>query len=137
MSRIYVASSWRNPLHTELIRLLRGRQYDVFDYRNPPNGTPFKWEQIGLPNPCSNEQFVSTVLNSERAAHGFLSDFRGMQWADTCILIEPSGRSAHLELGWMAGRGKRTIVLADEYPDLMLLMADHLCVSIEEVLQVL
>ena len=30
------------------------------------------------------------------------------RWDDTFVLVLPCGRSAHLELGWAVGQGKRT-----------------------------
>jgi hypothetical protein len=66
-----------------------------------------------------------------------MADFSAMRWADTCVMLLPSGRSAHLELGWMAGAGKRTCILTQdgEEPELMALLADKICISIEEVLE--
>lgn len=66
---------------------------------------------------------------------GFNADFAAMRWADTCVLLLPCGRSAHLELGWMAGAGKRTIIVTQDgkEPELMALLADHICVSTSEV----
>ena len=62
-----------------------------------------------------------------------------MEWADTCVLLLPSGRSAHLEAGYMKGRGKRLIIHIPEYdgPDLMYLLADNITVTIFELLEVL
>ena len=59
-----------------------------------------------------------------------------MKWADTGVLLLPCGRSAHLELGWMAGAGKRTIILTrdGEEPELMALLASEICISVEELL---
>jgi len=53
------------------------------------------------------------------------------------VMLQPCGRSAALELGWAAGAGKRTLVLlADaQEPELMLKVADRLCLSIAEVLE--
>ncbi len=64
-----------------------------------------------------------------------MSDIRAMEWADACVLVHPSGRSAHLEAGWFAGRGKHLIVLTQdgEQPELMMLMANHICFNIHEV----
>lgn len=66
-----------------------------------------------------------------------MSDLRAMQWAEVGLLVLPCGRSAHLELGWMAGRGKRTLILTEDgqEPELMALLADKICVSIDEVLE--
>jgi len=49
-------------------------------------------------------------------------------------LVLPCGRSAHLELGWFCGQGKQTIVLLDQMePELMVKMVDHICISLDEV----
>ena len=79
---------------------------------------------------------VSGKLKSPLAQQGFDSDFDGMKWADVGVLLLPCGRSAHLELGLMAGAGKRTIILTKDgqEPELMALLADKICVSMSEVL---
>jgi hypothetical protein len=58
-----------------------------------------------------------------------------MAWADAFVMVLPCGRSAHLELGWACGKGKRTIILALDYnePELMYLEADAICLTVEEV----
>ena len=68
-----------------------------------------------------------------------MADFAAMRWADVGLLVLPCGRSAHLELGWMAGAGKRTIILTqdNEEPELMALLADHIAISPDEVLELL
>ena len=59
-----------------------------------------------------------------------------MKWADACVLLLPCGRSAHLELGWMAGTGKQTIVLMEvaEEPELMYGLCDTIALTVDEVL---
>jgi len=37
-----------------------------------------------------------------------------LRWCEACVLLLPCGRSAHLELGWAAGAGKRTVVIIEE-----------------------
>lgn len=137
MRRIYLASSWRNPHQPWLVTLLRQHGHHVYDFRNPPNSTGFSWPEIG-PNAkeCTAEQYRNALLTHPRAAQGFNADFAAMRWADTGLLVLPCGRSAHLELGWLSGAGKRTIILTQdgEEPELMALLADHICVSLEEVL---
>lgn len=138
MSRIYLASSWRNPLQPPTVGLLRMAGHKVYDFRNPANSTGFGWHEIGLdPKTCTAAQYREALLTHPRAAQGFNADFAAMRWADVCILLLPCGRSAHLELGWMAGAGKRTLVLTrdGEEPELMALLADKICISVEEVLE--
>ena len=138
MARIYAASSWRNPYQAEIVQRLR-REHEVYDIKNPPYSADFRWEDIGLTLPCTAHDYREAVLSHPRAAQGFEADFRAMRWADTGLLILPCGRSAHLELGWMAGAGKRTIILTrdGEEPELMALLADHICLDLDEVMGLL
>ena len=139
MSRIYLASSWRNPYQPDLVQFLRHNGHQVYDFRNPPHSTGFQWSDIGLELPCTAEDYRTALLTHPRAAQGFNADFSAMRWADVCLLVLPCGRSAHLELGWMAGAGKRTIILTQdcEEPELMALLADHIAISVQEVLELL
>ncbi len=139
MARIYLASSWRNSHQPWMVDLLRNAGHEVYDFRNPPYSTGFKWDDIGIQVPCSAEEYRSALLSHPRAAQGFNADFSAMRWADTGLLLLPCGRSAHLELGWMAGAGKRTLILTQDYeePELMALLADQICISPDEVLAAL
>ena len=60
-------------------------------------------------------------LKHPLAEQQFNADIFAMEWADTCVLVLPCGRSAHTEAGWMAGAGKRVIVYIPEMqePELM------------------
>ena len=135
MSRIYLASSWRNPHQPWLVDLLRQHGHEVYDFRNPPFSPGFSWADIGLDLPCTAEAYRAALYSHARAAQGFNADFAAMR-ADTGLLVLPCGRSAHLELGWMAGAGKRTLILTqdNEEPELMALLADRICISVDEVL---
>lgn len=137
MTRIYLAASWRNPYHSDVLRMLRADGHEVYDFKNPPHSTGFKWSDIGLELPCTAEVYRTTLHSHPRAAQGFNADFAAMRWADTCVMLLPSGRSAHLEIGWMAGAGKRTIILTrdNEEPELMALLCDHICINVAEVLE--
>lgn len=137
MARIYLASSWRNPHQPWLVGLLRDAGHQVYDFRNPPHSTGFAWKDVGLEAPFTAEQYRHALLTHPRAAQGFNADFSAMRWADTGLLVLPSGRSAHLELGWMAGAGKRTLILTQdgEEPELMALLADRICISVDEVME--
>ncbi|MCF6120519.1 nucleoside 2-deoxyribosyltransferase [Mesorhizobium muleiense] len=137
MKRIYLASSWRNPHQPWLVQLLRNEGHDVYDFRNPPHSTGFSWPEIGLELPCTADEYRTALLTHPRAAQGFNADFAAMRRADVGLLVLPCGRSAHLELGWMAGAGKRTLILTqdNEEPELMALLADTICISVDEVVR--
>lgn len=137
--RIYLASSWRNERQPLMVLLLREAGHLVYDFRNPPNGSGFSWGEIGLERPCRADDYRHAINTHPRAAQGFMSDFNAMRWADTCVLLLPCGRSAHLELGWMAGAGKRTIIVTQdgEEPELMALLASEIVIGDAELLEAL
>lgn len=141
MSRIYVASSWRNQYQPDIVRDLRSDGHEVYDFRNPFNGVPgFAWSEIDPKwGAWSAAEYRHLLTTHPIAARGFMSDLRAMQWADTCVLVLPSGRSAHLEAGWFCGQGKRCVILTrdGEQPELMALLATDICVSVEELRDVL
>lgn len=139
--RIYVASSWRNAQQPIIVKHLRQEGHEVYDYRHPPHvDSGFAWSQIDPEwKAWTASAYRDLLLSCPIAARGFVSDLRGMQWADTCLLVLPSGRSAHLEAGWFCGQGKRCIILTGdgEEPELMALLATDICINLDEVLKVL
>lgn len=76
------------------------------------------------------------MVDHPRALEGFNADFGAMQQADTFVLVLPCGKSAHLELGWAVGAGKRTAILLEDpvEPELMYRMVDHLASSLFDLL---
>lgn len=77
-----------------------------------------------------------TMVHHPVATAGFASDFEAMERADTFVLVLPCGKSAHLELGWAIGTGKRTAILLEDpvEPELMYRMVDHLSPSLFDLL---
>lgn len=142
---VYVASSWRNPLQPVVVRILRAAGIDCYDFRNPEGGTGFSWSEVkesarpGIPGKGSDwesaEDYLAMV-NHPRAIEGFDSDFAAMDKADTFVMVLPCGKSAHLELGWAIGAGKRTAILLEDpvEPELMYRMADYLAPSVVDLL---
>jgi hypothetical protein len=137
--KIYVASSWRCDAQAGVVARLREEGHEVYDFKNPgPNDHGFGWRQVSPIPPAewTAEQFRE-VLKHPVAQHGFGLDMGALKWCDACVLVRPCGRSAHLELGYAVGAGKRTIVLLTEpppfEPELMYIMCDSICVSLDEV----
>lgn len=119
--KIYVASSWRNAQQPEIVQLLRSKGHGVYDFRTPDTShSGFAWSDIDPAwESWTREQFLAG-LKHPIAVESFEQDLTAMEWADTCVLVMPCGRSAHLEAGWFIGRGKPTaILLADGGPELM------------------
>ena len=120
MARIYVASSWKNGNQPLLVDTLRRCGHEVYDFRNP-NGRHDRnvWDSV-TSRQCINdsyhqgllmaEQFAS-MLEDEEAIARFEEHRQAMLVADTCILLLPAGRSAHIEAGFMCGLGKHVYVL--------------------------
>lgn len=139
--RIYVASSWRNEIQPLVVHLLRADGHEVYDFREPtPGNHGFSWHEIDPSIPRGPAdlhmpvEMIRDLLGDSAAEDGFALDMGALRWCDTCVLVLPCGRSAHLEAGWAVGAGKFTVgLLADGEPDLMWKMLDRLCVSPSEV----
>lgn len=148
MARIYLASSWRNEQQPAVLAALREAGHEVYDFRNPPNGTGFTWKQVGYDTDFIASGNVTAsdlgtyldALDTPRAIEGFQSDFGAMKWADTFVLLLPCGRSAHLEAGWAAGAGKRCVVLLSTEkfePELMYLLCDQVVTTLPALVRTL
>lgn len=127
MSRIYVASSWRNKYFPEVVAALRAEGHEVYDFRNPPHGgNGFRWTDIDENAFDWTFDEYAEGLHHPKAERQFQADLEALEWADTCVLLLPSGRSAHTEAGWMAGAGRRVVVYFPEKqePELMYKLFD-------------
>lgn len=134
--RIYVASSWRCERQPAVVAALRAAGHEVYDFKNPaPGNHGFGWRQIRPDPPPWSAEVTREVLSAPRAEEGFTLDFDAMKWADACVMVQPCGRSAALELGWCAGAGKLAVVLLDDgqEPELMLKVADKIAITLDEV----
>lgn len=122
-----------------MVKGLRNSGHEVYDFRNPPNGAGFGWEEIHKDWIEWTAEQYTQALNHPRAIEGYNSDMDAMIWADVCVLLLPSGRSAHLEAGWMKGNGKKLIIITNdgEEPELMAKMADDIVWTFPDLLQAL
>lgn len=139
---IYVASSWRNEQQPMIVAVLRAANFEVYDFKNPgKDDHGFHWSSIeGGWQTWDGKQFIA-ALDHPIAKDGFAKDMRALDRADICVLLLPCGRSAHLEAGYAAGRGKKLIIVLDETgklePELMYKMADHVVVGAMDLLAAL
>ena len=137
MAKIYVASSWRNSFYPEVVKRLEEEGHDVYDFRNPPGeGTGFHWTDVDVDAGNWSFEDYSKGLKHPLAKKQLESDLMALDWADTCLLILPCGRSAHTEAGWMAGKGKRVFVFIPEMqePELMYGLFDGIFNDIDDLL---
>ncbi len=122
---------------------MRAAGHQVYDFRNPtgPGENPdngFHWSDIDARwQQWTPEQFVAG-LDHPLAETGFNRDFTALAAADAVVLVMPCGRSAHLELGWAAGRNKLTcILLEDGEPELMYKMVTFLTPNMQDIIRYL
>jgi nucleoside 2-deoxyribosyltransferase len=133
--RIYLASSWRNAAYPDVLAALRAAGHDVYDFRSGG----FSWKNVD-PNYLnwSNAEFVDRVNNY--AANGqFNADLNALDECDTLVLLQPCGRSAHLEAGYCVGKNKQVIVFLDgkSEPELMYRLTSGFVDNIESLLSAL
>ena len=134
--KIYVASSWRNEYHKNVVAILRNEGHEIYDFKNPEEGNNgFAWSDIDPDwEQWTSKQYIE-ALKHPIAEKGYMFDFRAMQWADCCVMVLPCGRSANTEAGWMKGVGKKVFVLQldQQEPELMYKIYDDILTSIEQL----
>ena len=139
--KIYVASSWRNEFFPEIVSRLRSEGYDVYDFRNPGDGGDgFRWSDVSADwLEWEPQRYRHELMNNPLCQHQFGNDERAMESCDACVLLLPSGRSAHTEAGWFAGKGKKVIVHIPikQEPELMYRLFDAVTTTIDELLAAL
>lgn len=132
---IYLFGSLANPRILPITKQLREAGHVVFsEWLAAGEGADEKWKvyfkDLGLS--------YKDTLNSDFVRTAFNFDLEHMQQADVGVLVMPAGRSGHLELGWMLGRGKRGYILfpdgEPERPDLMVLLATGIFFSVEDLI---
>ena len=138
--KLYVASSWRNKYQPEVVIHLRSWGHEVYDFRHPaPDNDGFSWASIDPQWQLWSPEKYREALRHPIAKQGFACDWNGMTNAEGCVLVLPSGRSAHLEVGWFMGRDLPVWIYVPEQvePELMYLLAksgaDALCKSFMEL----
>ena len=110
--RIYVATSWRNHYQPEVVRLCREAGHETYDFRNPAkNAGGFHWSEVDESWKSWDFERYRDALTHPVAEHGFRCDMDALEWCDACLLVYPCGKSAHLELGWACGTGRKTAAL--------------------------
>lgn len=134
MKKVYVIGSLRNEEVPLVGNALRDAGYEAFDdwHGGGPEADD-KWreyEQV-------RRRSYAEALYGEAARNIFEFDKRHLDQSDAAVLVMPAGKSAHLEVGYMVGQGKRTYVLFDGVPDrwdVMYLFCTKVVFSVDELL---
>ena len=130
---IYLIGSLRNPEVPKVGNYLRSLGHEVVDdwYSTGPEADD-KWREYEIQRKRSYKQALKGIY----AKHVFAFDFYHFNRADVGVMILPTGRSGHLELGYIVGSGKPGyIVLGGEYDrwDVMYQFADEVFDTVEEL----
>lgn len=130
---VYLIGSMRNPKIPRIGIELRNYGYDVFDdWYAPGKDADDCWQDYAR----ERGQTYKEALFDYHARHVFEFDKYHLDRADAAVLAMPAGRSGHIELGYMVGRGKPTFVLFDEEPDrfdIMYQFATGIVFNLEEL----
>ena len=127
--RIYLASSWRNKYHADLLQRLREWGHQVYDFKNPARGNyGFQWLSIDVRWQQWTPAELRQALDHPLAVKGFALDMDALEQAEVVVLCLPSGRSSHIEAAYHKGRGKPVVVYAPEpvEPELMYRLFDSI-----------
>jgi len=119
--KIYIASSWKNKEYVSLLaKALRDHGHEVFDFtdgdRRPEGLDKFTFSAsvaAAVYGKRREDIEYKDFMTWEPTKRAFKSDKAGLDWADTVVLLLPCGRSAHLEAGYAAEKGKDLIVYGD------------------------
>ena len=134
MRNIYLIGSLRNPEVPKAAAKLRDAGHYVFDdWFAAGERADDAWRDYEIGRGHNLKQ----ALTGYAANHVFEFDKYHLDIADTGILILPTGKSGHLELGYLIGKGCYSYIVYPEEPerfDVMYLLADGVFSSLEELI---
>lgn len=128
-----------------MLAALRELGHEVYDFKDPKSA--FSWKQLPEMTPPVTMAQLKDGLDHPLSKKGFENDANALDWCDVLVLLLPCGNSAHLEAGYVIGKGKPVFVYADEHqklePELMYKLVEHvnsgswggLCNGFVELLQ--
>ena len=127
---VYLATSWQNAYFRQICDYLHDfHGIDVYNFQ--ATNSEFHWsdilETMGLKffDPC----LFQRVIQSDVCAEAYAKDVQAVQYSKALVMLQPCGRTAHLELGMALAYGKPCVIYYDEWesraePDLMVYPAD-------------
>lgn len=111
--KVYIATSWRmESTAVILAQRLRQEGFEVDCFCEKRAGRyVFHWSEFVDKEEDLKNYDAKSFINDPRVQYAFNEDKKWLDWADVCVLLLPSGRSAHLEAGYAKGQGKKLYVL--------------------------
>jgi hypothetical protein len=137
MKSIYIIGSLRNPEIPNIANLLNSIGMEPFaDWWGAGPEADDWWKKYNEERGITYEE----ALRDWAATNVFEFDKKHLDRCDAALLVLPAGRSGHLELGYSAGRGKPSFILADdklgvERWDVMYNFATEVFMTTEEMLE--
>ncbi len=112
---IYIAGSMKNRDGIRKVtQQMQDAGFNTFnDWIMPGEETDQKWQEF-------EQAQGRTYLEALQAPHAkdvFYFDKEWLDKSDAIILVLPAGKSAHIELGYMVGRGKPAFILLEGEPE--------------------
>jgi hypothetical protein len=134
---IYVIGSLRNPRIPTVAAEIRQMGYLAFDdwFAAGPEADDY-WQKYETGRGNSFAQ----ALDGYAARHVFAFDKKHLDRCGAALLVLPAGKSGHLELGYMVGRGKPGFILLDGEPeryDVMYQFATRVFTGVEQMRKLL
>ena len=100
--KIYLATSWRNERYPIILQKIRSHpELECYDFKNPDAAFHWsdidpEWEQWGVLK-------ARAALQHSLCRRGFDADMSALKECDALVLLQPCGKSAHLEAGYAIG----------------------------------
>lgn len=112
MFKIYIATSWKQAsLANTAAHTLRNEGFVVDCFCDASSGRQV-FRCVDRERVYKNLDAIEFLEECE-VQTAFDENKNWLDWADVVILILPSGRSAHLEVGYAKGCGKKLYILGD------------------------
>lgn len=112
--KVYIGGALANPEIVRLTRTLLENGYNAFsEWYTPGKEADVLWRDYELALGFD----YRTALARPSAQNTFRFDRDNIESSDVFVMLLPCGKSAHLELGYAAGRGIDTIIYMPEQPD--------------------
>lgn len=132
--KVYLIGSLRNPEIPKIANSIRELGFDVFDdwFAAGPEADD-KWRDYEK----ERGRTFKEALKGLAADHVFRFDLTHLDACDIAVLILPTGKSGHIELGYAVGRGKIGYIVLDnpERWDVMYKFAREVFNNVEELLE--
>lgn len=137
-TKVYIGGRLAEPLIVEVTKTLTAAGFDAFsEWYTPGPEADVLWRDYEMALGFNYRE----ALKRPSAQNTFNFDKRFIEVSDAFVMLFPAGRSAHLELGYAKGIGKKCIIyMPDGDPerwDVMYNFADAIVYTQEELLEAL